>query len=423
MKSVAVICTDPQVNAVIREACAAFSDEFESVELGRVPEAIEYLNYELPELTVIHVTDQAVDLAAVIPELRNDPWLHSSGLIIVFDPDVACVRTSALRDFNLISVIETNQLSQHFPRLLRIVSMNQNIVHQRDIHELLSSTLSGSFVLGNDPFDLATYTNLLANFLYNANLIDHEHKERFYVAVMELLMNAIEHGNCEIDYQEKSRYLASGGNPIELIRERNSDPEIGARKVYLSYRIRPERSSFTIRDQGKGFDWKSYATPTGEGGLEEAHGRGIFMASHYLSELRFNECGNEVSFALDHAQRDGIRVPEAFASNAEIYFRDGDVVFEEGEKSSHLYYIVSGTFEVIAGGRKVSELTAADVFLGEMSFLLGNRRSATVRTCGEGTLIQISKREFITAIKQRPHYGLMLARLISQRLARHHTGS
>ena len=52
-----------------------------------------------------------------------------------------------------------------------------------------------------------TYSNLLANFLYNANLIDHERKVRFYVATMELLINAIEHGNCQITYEEKSAYL------------------------------------------------------------------------------------------------------------------------------------------------------------------------------------------------------------------------
>jgi hypothetical protein len=59
-----------------------------------------------------------------------------------------------------------------------------------------------------------------------------------------------------------------------------------------------------------------------------------------------------------------------------------------------------------------------DVFLGEMSFLLNNRRSATVKAASGGRLIRVSKREFVDAIKKKPHYALLLARLLAQRIHR-----
>ena len=111
-------------------------------------------------------------------------------------------------------------------------------------------------------------------------------------------------------------------------------------------------------------------------------------------------------------------MPRAFESQDEVVFRPGQTVFEQGEASDFLYYIVSGKFAIIADGKVVSELTPADVFLGEMSFLLNNQRSATVRSVGRGVLLKISKAAFVNAIKANPHYGIFLARMIAQRLAR-----
>jgi CRP-like cAMP-binding protein len=113
-------------------------------------------------------------------------------------------------------------------------------------------------------------------------------------------------------------------------------------------------------------------------------------------------------------------VPKVFTDQEEVVFQDGDIVFTQGEKSSYLYYIVSGQFEIIANGKRVSILTPEDIFLGEMSFLLDNRRSATVKSMGRGVLIKISKEAFINSIKERPHYGIFLARLLAQRLVKLH---
>ena len=65
-----------------------------------------------------------------------------------------------------------------------------------------------------------------------------------------------------------------------------------------------------------------------------------------------------------------------------------------------------------------TSLTPDDLFMGEMSFLLSNRRSATVVAKGTCTLIKISKQDFVNLIKENPHYGIFLARLLAQRLAR-----
>ena len=53
----------------------------------------------------------------------------------------------------------------------------------------------------------------------------------------------------------------------------------------------------------------------------------------------------------------------------------------------------------------VDTLSADDIFMGEMSFLLNNRRTATVRATTDGTLIRISKKGFVDAVKAKPQYA------------------
>ncbi len=419
MGNIAVLSTDDGINKTILEVCADSEEAFFPVYLRDRNLIVQHLNYELPEVIILNQGDRYINLQEILGEIRRDPWLHYGGFVVIHQEDDEKEVLKHLAGINLISLIHAAKLEQHFPRLLRILVQNRWILYQRDLHVLLQSKISGSFVLENDPFDLITYSNLLANFLYNSGLINHEQRVSFYVALMELLMNAIEHGNCCISYEEKSAYLEAGGDILELIREKNQDAEVARRKVYLSYRIEPRKSSFSIRDEGQGFDWRAIEPAKGQEGLGQMHGRGIFMARLYLSQLSFNDAGNEVFFEIDHTNQTDL-VPQAFSGQEELVFRDGEVVFTQGDRSSHLYYIVAGQFEIIANGKIVSILTPADIFLGEMSFLLNNRRSATVRCQGEGTLIRISKESFINAIKDKPHYGIFLARLLAQRLVRLH---
>ncbi len=53
-----------------------------------------------------------------------------------------------------------------------------------------------------------------------------------------------------------------------------------------------------------------------------------------------------------------------------------------------------------------------------MSFLLNDRRSATVLSNGRSVVKPILKKAFLNVIKEKPHYGIFLARLLAQRLSK-----
>ncbi|HMX55430.1 MAG TPA: cyclic nucleotide-binding domain-containing protein [Leptospiraceae bacterium] len=417
MRNIAVLSDDADLNAKIASSCNSFGDEFQAVFFHEERAFVQYLNYELPEIDIIDFSGSKASAGRAFTEIKDDPWLHFGGSIIIYEKQKEEDLLNRLRGVNIIAHIQKSKVELYLPRALNVLSQHRSILFQRDLHALLQSNISGMFVLDNDPFDVTTYSNLIANFLYNSNLINLDQKSNCSAALVELLYNAIEHGNCCIGFEEKKVWLENGGDILDLIRQKAMKPEILAKKIFLNYRITPERSYFTVRDEGEGFDWGSRLAE--DNPAEALHGRGIMIARNYLQNVHYNEKGNEVSFQIEHLHESNV-IPRVFADQEEVTVQDGEVIFRQGETSSHLYYIISGKYDIIANGRKVSTLTPADIFLGEMSFLLNNKRSATVIAVGRGQLMKISKQAFINAIREHPHYGIFLARLLAQRLDQVH---
>jgi len=420
MGNIAILSSNERINFLIEENCRTWLEDFKCHFFKDYSKFVQFLNYELPSLNIICIDDPEIDSGKALRSISKDPWLHFGGTIILYNKRDERDIIPGLKGINIVTLISFAKLEFNLPRVFRIIGQNRWVLFQREIHSLLSSSLSGHFTLNNDPFDLITYSNLIANFLYNSGLVDGEGKEGFYIAIMELFMNAIEHGNCSISFEEKSKYLEKDGNIFDLINLKNQDPQIGNRKVELHYRITPVQSSFTIGDEGQGFDWQHYESTTGEPGLEEQHGRGIIMARHYLKDLVYNDLGNEVTFHIEHVEHKSNEYPTFFSERDEVKFLEGDTVFKQGDESNYLYYIVSGVYEIIANGIPLSTLTPADLFLGEMSFLLNNRRSATVKVLKPGALLKITKEEFINAMKKKPYYGILLSRILATRLVSLH---
>jgi anti-sigma regulatory factor (Ser/Thr protein kinase) len=416
MRKIPVVSSDAKLNEKIQLECSRSEGELTPVFYSDSVEVIEFLKYDLPEIKIFYFSDQKVDCLGILKEIQKDPWLHYGGIIGIHDSADDKALLEAMRDASLIAVLRKTEFIANLPRLLRILRQNKQILFQRGIQQHLLKNISGAFVIDNDPLDIVTYTNLITNYLYNSSFIGRDEKEKLHVALQELLINAIEHGNCKIGYDEKTAWLEKNRDIMDLIREKNRDPIVKARKVFFSYTISSAKTRITIRDEGDGFDWRArMALPSDSPSL---HGLGMKMANHYVRELVYNEKGNEVAFEIDHRKAESNAIPGIFDRSEEVVFKDGEYVCSEGEETDVLYYIVSGTLYVYSKGKFVSSLTPDDLFMGEMSFLLSNRRSATVVAKGPCTLIKISKQDFVNLIKGNPHYGIFLARLLAQRLAR-----
>ncbi len=97
------------------------------------------------------------------------------------------------------------------------------------------------------------------------------------VGLLELLVNAVEHGNLCIGYEEKSALLKSKKYSEEIERRLNLT-NYKAREVYVDFRREGKKGVFKITDSGDGFDWQKYIE-FDPARLSHQHGRGIAMAS------------------------------------------------------------------------------------------------------------------------------------------------
>jgi hypothetical protein len=387
-------------------------------QLSNSSSTLEYLGIEMPELIIVNFSDKGIDAFELLSDIMNDAWLLHGGIIAICNTNNEIERVELIRGANLIIALDTADYKNYIAKVISIIFNNRRILFQRELSSDFLSNISGSFLLDNDIYDVKCYVNLICNFLYNSNRLKLEHKFNVRLALTEMLTNAIEHGNCGITYDEKSEWLEKSYDIAELIASKNCDEVITRKKVLFEYIITPEKGIFTISDQGKGFDWRHVKDVTKDEFVLELHGRGILITKSLVNNLHYNEQGNEVTFEVNfESERAGL-MPGLFEYIPAKEIKHGDIIFKEGEPSDFLYYIVKGVYDVVVKNVTVSSLTPDDIFMGEMSFLLNNERSATIIARTDGKLIEISKKDFVEAIREKPHYALFLCRLLAQRIQR-----
>ena len=117
--------------------------------------------------------------------------------------------------------------------------------------------------------------------------------ERRGLGFLEILLNAIEHGNLGITYEEKGRLLAEGMWEAE-VNHRLALPEYRQKMVEILFEEGEKGVRFLIKDQGRGFDWQKYVVFDPRR-VTHTHGRGIAMAKYVsFDHLEYRGKGNEV---------------------------------------------------------------------------------------------------------------------------------
>ena len=86
------------------------------------------------------------------------------------------------------------------------------------------------------------------------------------IAITEAVNNAITHGN----------------------------QNMANKKTDIEYNIENQTITFTVFDEGNGFDFNDLPDPTSPENLEKPQGRGIFLMNHLADEVNFIDNGNVV---------------------------------------------------------------------------------------------------------------------------------
>jgi CheY-like chemotaxis protein len=112
------------------------------------------------------------------------------------------------------------------------------------------------------------------------------------IALQEALLNAMHHGNLEVD----SAVRESGSEHYErMVAGRRADPHYGSRRVHFSARISADRLDCVIRDEGPGFDPSQVPDPTNPANLERVSGRGLYLIWTFMDRVVHNATGNQIT--------------------------------------------------------------------------------------------------------------------------------
>ena len=164
-------------------------------------------------------------------------------------------------------------------------------VYQKSLRDEINQTTRTLALMQNGYFEFRTLqqSKELAALLANAS----SDPERVVLGLSELLTNAIEHGNLEISYDDKT-VLIENDNWLNEVEARLEMPEYKDRMASIEIQRSGNELRYIVRDGGKGFDWQKYVDLDPERAFDN-HGRGIITAKMYSFDgLEYRGNGNEV---------------------------------------------------------------------------------------------------------------------------------
>ncbi len=124
------------------------------------------------------------------------------------------------------------------------------------------------------------------------------------VGLLELLVNAVEHGNLGISYEEKTRLVLDNQWVVEVER-RLSLPQHSERYATITLTRDKKFLTLTIEDQGAGFDWQQYLEFDTKRAFDP-NGRGIALARKAVFEsVEYQGKGNRVVVTITAASCPG----------------------------------------------------------------------------------------------------------------------
>jgi len=147
------------------------------------------------------------------------------------------------------------------------------------------------FVLDNDPALIKPLIAYLREEIASREFCDETVQMQVAVALDEVLVNAIHHGNLEVD--SARRELGWDVYCAEIQARRRTAPYCD-RRVHLTAKVTGDEVVYVVRDDGNGFDPSTLPDPLDPANLEKASGRGLLLVRTFMDEVQHNERGNQV---------------------------------------------------------------------------------------------------------------------------------
>ncbi len=252
-------------------------------------EALQTLDRELPQLILTDLIMPDMDGFELVQQVRDQFPAIPVILMTAFGSEEAAMRALRAGAANYIPKRDlARDLVETIRDILRISAVDH---HRRRLLRCLNWRES-TFLLENDPNLIASLMELVQEELDGLELCDRMSRIRVGIALQEALTNALFHGNLEVSSnlrQEDERLFYT-----EAEGRRWQEPYI-SRRIRVMIRVDHHAATFTIDDDGPGFDTSRFGQPIDHEDLVRIGGRGLLLIRTFMDEVVFNTIGNSIT--------------------------------------------------------------------------------------------------------------------------------
>lgn len=195
------------------------------------------------------------------------------------------------------SYVPKSKLAQELPETFEaVLAVSKADRHNDRLIDCLSRSES-EFVLRNDADLVYPLVDHLQQMVTRMRFCDETGRIRIGIALEEALLNALYHGNLELDSEqirEARSNMVSRAGP-NMIDQRRVMAPYRDRRIHVQISVNPREARFTIRDEGPGFQPGDVPDPTDPANLERESGRGLLLMRSFMDAIEYNDRGNQVT--------------------------------------------------------------------------------------------------------------------------------
>lgn len=193
-----------------------------------------------------------------------------------------------------------------FQKPLTLRELVNSVFHLVGLHRELRMAEAGlkglvhetrRFCFRSDELDIPSTVAHLTDRLVPLGFASPTNVDVIAMAYHEALVNALEHGNLELDSSMKGDLFTPKDDYAAMSQARLADPAFATRRIEVSLEATPERYEVVIRDEGRGFDAHRLGRVSDETLIRQC-GRGLAMIRMVMDEVSHNDKGNEIRMLL-----------------------------------------------------------------------------------------------------------------------------
>jgi len=252
-------------------------------------EALEIIEREPPDVVLTDLLMPEMDGLELVERIKKDYSTIPVILMTAHGSEEIAVKALHTGAANYVPKANlTRDLVHTIREVLTAASMKRD--EQRALACMNDAKLH--FDLGVQAGDHEPLVGYLQEQLRTWKLCGDADLIRIGTALHEAFVNAVEHGNLELDSGLRND---PDGAYQRLGNQRRRQKPYCTRRVQVLAHLTREQVTITIRDQGPGFDPRHLPDPTVPENIGKISGRGLLLIRTFMDDVRFNETGNEIT--------------------------------------------------------------------------------------------------------------------------------